>query len=165
MADNITILDGNAGTVIVRTTDNAGVHTPHHIVDSLPDIGGTVTVGSIPDIGGTVTIGAAIPSGTNNIGDVDVLTVPLSSYLGGTAAACGTASTEITVPAGATSAWIRAAGAAVYWAVNGASAGTASPGYVDSGMTGYVPPISNFTGLYVAGESASAVAHIEFYED
>lgn len=36
MADNIPIRDKNAATVIVRSTDNAGVHTPHHNVDTLP---------------------------------------------------------------------------------------------------------------------------------
>lgn len=34
MANNIAILDGAAASQTVKTTDTAGVHTPHHIVDS-----------------------------------------------------------------------------------------------------------------------------------
>lgn len=36
MANNITVKDASAANVVVKTTDNAGVHTPHHNVDSLP---------------------------------------------------------------------------------------------------------------------------------
>ena len=91
--------------------------------------------------------------------------VSLSTYLSGTAAVCGTTSTQITVPAGATSAFIHAAGAAVYWNINGASAGTTSPGYVASDTHGLVFPIDNLATLYVAGAAAASVAHIEFYQD
>lgn len=34
MANNVDILDGAGATKTVKTTDNAGVHTPHHNVDS-----------------------------------------------------------------------------------------------------------------------------------
>jgi hypothetical protein len=54
MANNIAVKDAGGATQTVKTTDNAGVHTPHHNVDALP----------------------ALPAGTNNIGDVDVLTLP-----------------------------------------------------------------------------------------
>jgi hypothetical protein len=51
MANNVTApVSGNT----FKTTDNAGVHTTHHNIDTLP----------------------SIPAGTNNIGDVDVLTMP-----------------------------------------------------------------------------------------
>lgn len=53
MANNITVKNAAAADVVLKTTDAAGVHTPHHIVDS---------------------IGAALPAGTNNIGDVDIAT-------------------------------------------------------------------------------------------
>lgn len=89
----------------------------------------------------------------------------LAAYVSGTAAACGTASTEITVPTGASSAMIHAAGAAVYWQINGSDAGTASPGYVAADQTGVLPPMSNFGTLHVAGAGTAAVAHIEFYND
>lgn len=66
MANNIDVKDAAAATVTMKTTDNAGVHTAHHNVDSLP----------------------ALAAGTNNIGDVDILTVPapLSTTGGGTEA-------------------------------------------------------------------------------
>jgi hypothetical protein len=89
----------------------------------------------------------------------------LATYLGGTAAACGTASTAITVPTGATSAMLRAAGAAGYYAINGASAGTTSPGYVPQDQVGYIPPVDNLAALHVAGASAAAVVHVQFYQD
>ena len=89
-----------------------------------------------------------------------------STHLGGTACACGTASTAVTVPDGATNAFIHAAGAAVYWNVTGTSAGTVSPGYAAKDTVGYIPPIDNMgTVIYVAGGDAAAVAHVEFYQD
>ena len=88
-----------------------------------------------------------------------------STHLGGTACACGTASTAVTVPTGANSAMIHAEGGAVYWNVTGTSAGTTSAGYVPDGQVGYIPPIDNMgTVLYVAGVAAT-VAHVEFYQD
>ncbi len=57
MANNLDVLDAAGATKTVKSTDNAGVHTPHHNVDSLPPL----------------------PAGGNNIGDVDVLTLPASA--------------------------------------------------------------------------------------
>lgn len=48
MANNIAVKDGGGNNQTVKTTDTAGVHTPHHNVDSLP----------------------ALPAGANLIGDV-----------------------------------------------------------------------------------------------
>jgi hypothetical protein len=36
MADNLSIKDGAGADKTIRTTDNAGVHTPHHIVAANP---------------------------------------------------------------------------------------------------------------------------------
>jgi hypothetical protein len=36
MANNIQVIDANGATVVLKTTDNGGVHTPNHIVASLP---------------------------------------------------------------------------------------------------------------------------------
>lgn len=55
MANNLDILDATGTTKTVKTTDTAGVHVPHHNIDSLP----------------------ALAAGTNNIGDVDVLSSAL----------------------------------------------------------------------------------------
>jgi hypothetical protein len=89
----------------------------------------------------------------------------LPSYLGGSAYACGTASTQITIPSGANMAYIHAAGAALYYTVNGASAGTASAGYVAQDNNGIVFAVDNLATLHVAGAAAAAVAHVEFYKD
>lgn len=91
MANDVSIVDGQA-TVTVKTTDNAGVHTPHVNVDSIPLPTGAATAdnqstgnislasidGKLPALVSSrvpVTLGTAIPAGTNNIGDVDVLSV------------------------------------------------------------------------------------------
>ena len=51
MANNITVKDAAAASQVVKTTDTAGVHTPHQNIDS-------------------------IAAGNNNIGDVDVASLP-----------------------------------------------------------------------------------------
>lgn len=60
MANNYSFKDATATTQTAKSTDTAGVHTPHVNVDTLPD----------------VTVGAALPAGDNNIGNVDVVTLP-----------------------------------------------------------------------------------------
>jgi len=58
MANNISVKDASASTQVLKTTDTAGVHTPHHLVDgtvAVTDNGGSLTVD------GTVTANA----GTN----------------------------------------------------------------------------------------------------
>lgn len=47
MANNLDIKDANLLAQIIKTTDNAGVHTPHHNVDSLP-VGQAVMASSTP---------------------------------------------------------------------------------------------------------------------
>jgi hypothetical protein len=87
-----------------------------------------------------------------------------SSYLSGTACACGTVSTQVPVPAGASFAMIHAEGGKGYWNTNGTVAGTASPGYVAADQTGLIPPVDNLSALYVYGEAAT-IMHVEFYQD
>jgi len=71
MANNITILDSTATTQTMRTTESAGIHIPHHVVEGAVSVTGTValdpatsvsvtvgnsvTIGSLPAIAGTVT--------------------------------------------------------------------------------------------------------------
>lgn len=89
----------------------------------------------------------------------------LNTHKGGTAAACGTTSTAVTIPAGANMALIHAEGAAVYWHVNGTAAiGTTAPGYVAQDSSSIVMPSDNLSTLHVNGAGTAAVAHIEFYE-
>jgi hypothetical protein len=38
MSDNLLAYDALSATQYIRTTDNAGVHTPHNIIDSMPDV-------------------------------------------------------------------------------------------------------------------------------
>jgi hypothetical protein len=85
-------------------------------------------------------------------------------HLGGTAIACGTASVSVTLPAGANNAVIAARGGVIYFTVNGASAGTASPGYIPADGTGFVFTVDDLSSLHIAGEAAS-VAHIQFYQE
>lgn len=64
MADNLQILDGANVSRTVKTTDNAGVHTPHHNIDTLPAL-----------VAGTATIGKLGANSGVDIGDVDVTSV------------------------------------------------------------------------------------------
>jgi hypothetical protein len=48
MANNIIVKDSASVVQTVKTTDTAGVHTPHHIVDSMPAVTGTVAVSNLP---------------------------------------------------------------------------------------------------------------------
>lgn len=95
MTSNITVKDALSVNQVVKTTDTAGVHTPHHNVDSLPALAiganhiGQVGVdnaagasavnvqdgGNSLTVDGSVSLAAAIPAGTNNIGDVDIASV------------------------------------------------------------------------------------------
>lgn len=146
MANNIDVKDAAAATKTMKTTDNAGVHTAHHNVDSsaLPTgaateatlllvegavdgiealLGGTLAVSaaSLPlptgasteatlasaltslqtldnAISGTemqVDIVAALPSGTNNIGDVDIASIPAATS--GGAANVSSSATTVTL--------------------------------------------------------------------
>ena len=97
MANNLDILDGAGATKTVKTTDNAGVHTPHHAID------GTVTVtgagGSFPvtDSGGSLTVDgtvAATQSGTWNITNVSgTISLPTGASTAAKQPALGTAGT------------------------------------------------------------------------
>jgi len=81
MANNISVKDSAAAAQVLKTTDTAGVHTPHHNVDSIAAGNnniGDVDVASIA--AGNNNIGdvdvASIAAGDNNIGNVDVVTLP-----------------------------------------------------------------------------------------
>lgn len=69
MANNIQVKDAAAATQTVKTTDNAGVHTPHHNVDNVvavSDNGGSLTVDgtvAVTDGGGSITVDGAVVVG------------------------------------------------------------------------------------------------------
>lgn len=74
MADNL-IANAGSGGATFATDDIAGVHHPRTKVEWGPD----GTVNEVDDASGKrlpVKVAEAIPAGTNNIGDVDVLTLP-----------------------------------------------------------------------------------------
>jgi len=93
--------------------------------------------------------------------------VPLkATYLTGTASACGTTNTAITIPTGASSVVLHPEGGALYWAVNvGSAIGTTAPGYVAQDQMGVILPADNLGTLHVIGAGTAVVAHIEFYQD
>lgn len=73
MANNIGVKDATSTTVTLKTTDTASVHVPHHNVD-------------------------VIAAGDNNIGNVDIVTLPApptTPYMGQTNVT--TAGTEVTI--------------------------------------------------------------------
>jgi len=118
MSDNFTVLDGNGAPRVLRSTDNAGVHTPHQKVDALP---GTVEA----DIGNTAsrlaTIVTALGSylatlaGTVTSNRVAVeLTVAVTGYLSALASAAGSAIAQDRTAAAAPSATRLSTGAAFY---------------------------------------------------
>jgi hypothetical protein len=89
----------------------------------------------------------------------------LSTYLGGTAVACGTSSTPLTPIAGATSAILNAAGAAAYFSIAGTVAAATSPGYIPSEGMNYIPPIDNFNYLTVIGAGTATVVYVRYFQD
>lgn len=86
MADNV-VSNPGAGGATFATDDIVGIHHPYTKVEWGPadtaNITDDATGKRLP-----VKIGEALPAGTNNIGDVDILTVPspLSTTGGGTEA-------------------------------------------------------------------------------
>ncbi len=88
-----------------------------------------------------------------------------SNYVSGTVIACGTVSTQVTVPEDANNFIIHARGGAIYYTVNGSSAGTASPGYAPQDGLGFIYPIDNLNTLHVNGDAAESVAHIMIYNE
>ena len=82
MADNTQLSVGSGGNII-RTDDVAGIHYPTSKITLGADgtDGGFVSTANplpISDAGGTITVD--VGAGTNNIGDVDVLTVPADPF-------------------------------------------------------------------------------------
>src|SRR5512146_508959 len=60
MANNIDIADAAAITQTMKTTDNAGVHTPHHNVDSSALPAGAATEAKQPALGTAGTASADV---------------------------------------------------------------------------------------------------------
>jgi len=79
MANNYSFKDATASTLTAKSTDTASVHVPHVNVDTIPAITGTVDLGATDNAvldAIAASVAGATPAGTNNIGDVDVLTLP-----------------------------------------------------------------------------------------
>lgn len=80
MANNLGVTTGVDATI--KTTDTAGVHTPHHNIDVIA--AGDNNIGNV-DI-------ASIAAGDNNIGNVDIVTVPTDPFGANADAASATGS-------------------------------------------------------------------------
>lgn len=70
MANNIGVKDATGTTVTVKSTDNAGVHTPHHNVDTLPALpAGSNLVGKVnpqPQTAGGLSMSKTISAASTN---------------------------------------------------------------------------------------------------
>ena len=79
MANNLSVKDALAATVVVKTTDTASVHTPHQNIDSIAagdNNIGNVDVVTLPAlVAGTAAIGKLVANSGVDIGDVDVLSI------------------------------------------------------------------------------------------
>lgn len=63
MANNIVIYDHTASQVTVKSTDNAGVHTPHHNVDGIALPSSTSFLANTVAVGNTTATVVPFPSG------------------------------------------------------------------------------------------------------
>lgn len=92
MANNIDVKDAAAATVTMKTTDNAGVHTAHHNVDSsalptgaateatLATLGTETTLAAIAAaLGGTITISGTVTTGGLTDTQLRASAVPVSA--------------------------------------------------------------------------------------
>jgi len=85
-------------------------------------------------------------------------------YVGGERLVCN-GSVLANVPAEATAFAIAAEGGAVYYSVNGLTAGTTSPGYIVADGMQTVGPLSNLVRLAVYGGGATVYAHVQYYRE
>jgi len=84
VANNYSFKDATAATLTAKSTDTGSVHTPHVNVDTLPALSaGTNNIGDVDILSiasGDNNIGnvdiASIAAGDNNIGNVDIVTMP-----------------------------------------------------------------------------------------
>jgi hypothetical protein len=89
LADNLQILDGASASKTIRTTDTAGVHTPHHIIED----GGSAALGATTDAvvaaGAAGTVSAKLRRATQALEDLKSLIVLAagSNHIGEVAAA------------------------------------------------------------------------------
>lgn len=113
MANNVTA--PVAGETF-KTTDNAGVHTPHHNIDALPGVAGD-TAHDSADSGNPTKVGAKAKAGLSGVtlvaaddrsnvfagldGALFVRAVPLEDIVSGNASNTDGASTQVIATAGA----------------------------------------------------------------
>lgn len=72
MANNVDVTAGSGTTI--KTTDNAGVHTPHHNVDSLPAV--TIAADQTVDVGEVTTLPAITIAASQSVDVGEVTTLP-----------------------------------------------------------------------------------------
>jgi hypothetical protein len=80
MSDNIQIYDATSTLLDLRTTDTAGVHVPHHIIDSLP----AISLNNTPaDIAAGLVAGRKLVNVYGRNFDIDTGSVPEDLWNGG----------------------------------------------------------------------------------
>lgn len=89
MANNVQVLDAVSATQTMKTTDNAGVHTPHHNVDKLLSVSATgqaTMANSLPVVQASDTPGVTTSlEASGNLGALnDAVTIDLK-HIGGAA--------------------------------------------------------------------------------
>ncbi len=92
------------------------------------------------------------------------VSLPEWIYLNGESLTPGGATAQATLPSLATIFEIAAESQACYYAINGAFAGLASPGFVASGDRVRVGPVGNLTRLDVYS-AAGGTVHITYYRE
>lgn len=114
-------------------------------------------------VDGSVSLAAAIPAGTNNIGDVDVISQPGITYKGEETITMDGSSKACTLPANTNMIEITAEGGAVRYSINGA-ASTNSGGYIPDGQTRILYHIANLSSLALFG-TGPAKAHMLYSQE
>jgi hypothetical protein len=94
------------------------------------------------------------------IGGENIIWLP--SHNGGTCMVCDGTAHAVTIPDGTKSVYLKAEGAAVYYNLGTAAAGTTSYGYVPVDGHDMVFACDNLTDMSLFG-AATAIAHIQFY--
>lgn len=120
--------------------------------------------GGVLTVDGSVSLAAAIPAGTNNIGNMDVATLPGIAYMGEETITQDGSSKACTLPANTNMVEISAEGGAVRYSINGAASAN-SGGFVPENQSRMVMHTSNLTSLAVFGASAAVKAHLLYWQE
>lgn len=102
--------------------------------------------------------------GKEGVKDANRVQLPYWEYIEGLSIILAGVSQVVAVPSSARSFIVSAEAGPVYYALNAAFAVAASPGYVPTGGSATVGPLSNLDSLHIWG-AAATVAHIQFFRE